>query len=77
MIHASNAICSRADGAVRSQLDRVADVSGRTRNGAALPRPIRFFQSVQYPDVEAPPQPVGISQRLKSAVLPSGEKRGQ
>ncbi len=73
----SNAICSVADGDVRSQFDRVVDVSPATRNWAGVPCRMRVFQSVQYPDVAAPPQPVPISQWLNSAVVPSGEKRGQ
>jgi hypothetical protein len=58
-------------------LDRVADTSGRTRNCAGVPRRTREVHSAQYPDVDAPPHPLGISQRLNSAVFPSGEKRGQ
>jgi hypothetical protein len=38
---------------------------------------MREVQSVQYPDVDVPPHPLEISQRLNSTVFPSGEKRGQ
>ena len=73
----SNAIWSAADGDVTSQFDRVIDVSPTTRNWAGLPCRMRVFQSVQYPDVAVPPQPLAISQWLNSAVVPSGENRGQ
>src|SRR5262249_1089998 len=56
----SNAIWPRVADRSRSRFDRVSDTSFRARNWVAFPCETRVVHSVQYPEVDAPPHPLGI-----------------